>query len=294
MPPSPSRELSPRIAVITVSYGSANELEGFLASVPSASTEKVDTVVADNVPGGDEPVARLAKAHQARYLGLNENVGYGRAVNAAVETLPRNVEWMLVSNPDVRLTEGVLDTLIAAGNESVEIGSVGPKILTQEGAVYPSARTVPSLRTGVGHAIFGNRWVNNPWTRAYRRESANPPEKRDAGWLSGACLLVRRSAFAEIGGFDPGFFMYFEDVDLGYRLGKAGYRVVYEPAATVTHSGGHSTSSESARMIAVHHESARRFLNKKYSGAVLWPVRAVLMLGLKLRSAFMRRTVGHE
>jgi N-acetylglucosaminyl-diphospho-decaprenol L-rhamnosyltransferase len=289
MPSRPSRELPPRVAVITVSFSSANELEGFLASVSSASTSPIDTVIADNKPGGDVPVAQLAKRHGARYLGLDENVGYGRAVNAAEATLADSVEWMLVSNPDVNLTPGVLDTLVAAGDENVDIGSVGPRILTPEGAVYPSARSVPSLRTGIGHAIFGNRWVNNPWTRAYRRENGNAPERREAGWLSGACLLIRRTAFVELGGFDPGFFMYFEDVDLGYRLGKAGYRIVYEPAAIVTHSGGHSTSSDSTKMIAVHHESARRFLNKKYSGAIFWPVRAVLMLGLKLRLALVRR-----
>jgi N-acetylglucosaminyl-diphospho-decaprenol L-rhamnosyltransferase len=112
--------------------------------------------------------------------------------------------------------------------------------------------------------------------------------------LSGACVLVRKSAFDEIGGFDTGFFMYFEDVDLGYRLGKSGHRNVYEPAAVVTHTGAHSTNSDSGRMITAHHESARRFLNKKYSGPLLWPVRVVLRIGLQLRSALVRRHFNRE
>jgi N-acetylglucosaminyl-diphospho-decaprenol L-rhamnosyltransferase len=160
--------------------------------------------------------------------------------------------------------------------------------------VYPSARALPSLRTGIGHALFANIWLGNPWTRAYRRDSSSDPVRRDAGWLSGACVLVRKSAFDELGGFDDGYFMYFEDVDLGYRLGKAGYRNVYEPAAVVVHSGAHSTSDHSARMISVHHESARRFLTRKYSGWYLWPVRVALTVGLDLRSALLSRRATHH
>ncbi|MBC7724663.1 MAG: glycosyltransferase family 2 protein, partial [Burkholderiaceae bacterium] len=112
-------------------------------------------------------------------------------------------------------------------------------------------------------------------------------------WLSGACFLVRRSAFDSLGGFDPGFFMYFEDVDLGHRLGKAGFRNVYEPSATVTHSGAHSTTSDSGRMIEAHHASARRFLDKKYPGPALFPVRLALNIGLRLRAQIVRRRLDH-
>ena len=171
------------------------------------------------------------------------------------------------------------------------IASVGPALLTSEGEIYPSARVVPSLRNGVGHALFANLWVENPWTRAYRNDRTTMAIQRDAGWLSGACLLVRRTAFEALGGFDPGYFMYFEDVDLGYRFGKAGYRNVYAPSSVATHSGAHSTTTESARMISAHHASARRFLNRKYSGGWLWPVRVSLTIGLQLRSALLRRRI---
>jgi N-acetylglucosaminyl-diphospho-decaprenol L-rhamnosyltransferase len=172
-------------------------------------------------------------------------------------------------------------------------GGMNAAIMT-DGLVYPSARAIPSLRTGIGHALFANIWLANPWTRAYRNDTETTPVRRDAGWLSGACLLVRRSVFEQLGGFDPNFFMYFEDVDLGYRLGKLGYRNVYEPAATVIHTGAHSTEGESARMIAAHHESARRFLHKKYSGWYLLPVRIVLDLGLAVRSSALKRRAGHH
>lgn len=280
-----------RAAIVTVSYGSFEVLEGFLTSVPQSSAEPTTVIVADNKPEGDERVATLSREHAVTYLPLHANLGYGGAVNAAVETLPASVEWILVSNPDVSLEPGALDTLVATGDSDPRIGSVGPVVLTAEGEVYPSARSVPSLRNGVGHALLSNLWVDNPWSRAYRNDAEEPVERRDAGWLSGSCVLVRRTAFAELGGFDTGFFMYFEDVDLGYRLGSSGYRNVYEPAARVVHTGAHSTTSDSARMISAHHESARRFLNKKYAGWWLWPVRVVLTIGLRFRSALVRRSL---
>jgi N-acetylglucosaminyl-diphospho-decaprenol L-rhamnosyltransferase len=277
------------VAVITVSYGSDDVLPAFLDSIPGASSRAVLTVVADNRPEAGDLVERITVAHAARYLPLDRNRGYGGAVNAAVTTLPSSVRWILVSNPDVTLHPASLDVLVAAGETDDHIGSVGPALLTAEGEVYPSARAVPSLRTGIGHAMFVNLWAGNPWTRAYRRDAAVDGITRDAGWLSGACLLVRRSALDELDGFDDGFFMYFEDVDLGFRLGRAGYRNVYLPQAVAVHTGAHSTNSESAAMVRVHHTSAKRFLGKKYRGWRLAPVRLALRAGLAVRSALVVR-----
>ena len=284
----------PRIAVVTVSYGSADVLSHFLDSLADASSESIDIVIADNKPDGSEQVPDLALASNATYLPMGSNKGYGYAINAAVQSITHPIDWILVSNPDLIMGPRSIDALVAVGDEDSTIGSVGPATFTNAGDLYPSARAVPSLRNGVGHALYANLWIGNPWSRAYRNDSGNSMQRRDAGWLSGACVLVRKSAFDELNGFDPGFFMYFEDVDLGYRLGKLGYRNVYEPAATVTHTGAHSTNSDSNLMIAAHHDSARRFLNKKYSGTLLWPLRVVLALGLNLRSMLTRRKSRHQ
>jgi N-acetylglucosaminyl-diphospho-decaprenol L-rhamnosyltransferase len=283
-----------RVAAITVSYGSLAVLPALLASIEEASAKPITVVVADNRAIEDENAADVTSAFGARYVALPRNVGYGSAINAAAATLSPSIEWILVVNPDVVLRAGVIDVLVNAGSEDERIASVGPLTLTSEGNVYPSARAVPSLRTGVGHALFANLWLGNPWTRAYRNDTANEPVRRDAGWLSGACVLVRRSVFDQLGGFDEGYFMYFEDVDLGFRLGRAGYRNVYEPSAVVTHTGAHSTTSESGRMISAHHDSARRFLSRKYSGPWLWPIRVGLTIGLHLRSALVRRRVSRQ
>jgi len=283
---APRETSAPRLGVVTVSYSSDDVLRGLLASIPDAAREPVAVVVADNLPSEGD-AAGIATEFGADYLPLPENPGYGGAANAAAARLPASVEWLLVVNPDAVLGPGSIATLAARGASDPTIGAVGPLVRNADGTVYPSARAVPSLRTGVGHAMLGPVWPGNPWTRAYRKDSDEAPRVRDAGWLSGSCELVRRSAFDEIGGFDEGYFMYFEDVDLGVRLARAGYRNVYEPAAEVVHTGAHSTGQASERMIRAHHDSARRFLSRKYPGPVLWPVRVVLSLGLRLRSAWI-------
>ena len=283
MPSQPSPDAAPRVGVVTVSFGSDLVLPGLLDSIPGAVLGPFALVVADNQPHVGASAA-LAAAAGGTYVPLPDNPGYGAGMNAGVALLPPSVEWVLIANPDVTLGAGSVAALVARGDTDPEIASVGPVVRTAEGEVYPSARSVPSIRTGVGHALFSGIWPSNPWTAAYRNDTETVPTLRDSGWLSGSCQLVRRSAFEELGGFDDTYFMYFEDVDLGFRFRRAGYRNVYEPAAEVTHSGAHSTGRDSARMIVAHHASARRFIERKYPGAILWPVRSVLATGLRIRS----------
>ena len=107
--------------------------------------------------------------------------------------------------------------------------------------------------------------------------------------------MVRRSVFDQLKGFDETYFMYFEDVDLGYRISQIGLRNVYEPKAVVVHTGAHSTQGEeSARMIRAHHASAKKFLFKKYSGPLLFPIRVVLSLGLGMRARLEEFRTDHR
>ncbi|PZE68277.1 dTDP-Rha--alpha-D-GlcNAc-pyrophosphate polyprenol alpha-3-L-rhamnosyltransferase [Curtobacterium sp. MCBD17_021] len=269
--------------MVTVSYNSGDVLPPFLTSTAQASAAGVEVVVVDNDSADVDALRAVTEAAGARFLALGENRGYGAAVNRAVATLPPDVRWVLVSNPDVVLGPGALDRLVATADADPSIGAVGPRLLEPDGAVYPSARLVPSLRTGLGHAAFANVWPGNPWTRRYRQDGEHGG-RRDAGWLSGACVLVRRDVFDRLGGFDEGYFMYFEDVDLGWRIGRLGLRNVYEPDATATHIGGTATQGASERMRRAHHESAYRFLARKYPAWWLWPLRVVLKTALTVRA----------
>ncbi|GAA3153963.1 glycosyltransferase family 2 protein [Blastococcus jejuensis] len=264
-----------RVAVVTYSPGEA--LEEFVSSLRRATVRPVDVVLADNGSTDGVP-ERVAAAHgDVRLLPTGGNVGYGAAANAALADL--RTGWALVANPDLRFEDGAVDELLAAAQRWPRAATLGPAIRTPQGELYPSARDLPSLSTGIGHAALGWLWPANPWTARYRRERDEPRE-RPAGWLSGSCFLVDMAAFHSVGGFDPAFFMYFEDVDLAERLTRKGWLHVYVPSAVVTHEGGHATSREPRRMLRVHHTSAMRYLSAQYPLRRHAPLRWALRAGL--------------
>lgn len=271
------------LAVVTVTYSPGETLERFLDTLAKATTRPVRVVLADNgsVDGAPERAAERAGVDLLRTGG---NLGYGAAANRGVAALPIDIGWVVVANPDLEWDIGALDTLLAAAQRWPRGGAFGPLIRQPDGAVYPSARLLPSLGRGIGHAVLGRLWPGNPWTRAYQ-QSDRAVAERVAGWLSGSCLLLRREAFESVGGFDPRYFMYFEDVDLGDRLARAGWANVYVPSAEVTHLGGHATAKASARMLAAHHRSAYQYLADRHRGMgwlpVLWAIKAGLTLRLK-------------
>ena len=281
--------MSQSVLVITVVYNTGDVLGSFLDSLAASTAEPPDVIVVDN-SSADLTVERKAvRAYGARLIELHENVGYGAGIAAGVQEAGAGYDYLLITNPDVVFTTGALEALIAAASELPPAGSLGPRILDSTGAVYPSARNLPSLRTGIGHALLGRAWPNNPWSRSYRSDRSYGAERRPAGWLSGACLLVRRSAYEAVGGFDPSYFMYFEDVDFGARLSEAGWQNIYVPSAVVTHTGAHSTSRSAHRMERVHHDSAYLYLSRRYSAWYLLPVRGILRVALAARQWWVVR-----
>nr|WP_026204786.1 glycosyltransferase family 2 protein [Actinomycetospora chiangmaiensis] len=286
--PGPITPYGDDLAVVVVTYSPGDSLPAFLDSLADATTRRPTVVLADNGSTDGVPEAAAA-AGRAQLLPMGENLGYGAAANRAVAGLPAGTGWVLVSNPDIVLGPKSLDLLLEAADRWPRAGSLGPLIRT-DGEVYPSARLVPSLGRGVGHAVFGAVWPRNPWTRSYRQEGS--VAERTAGWLSGSCVLLRREAWDSVDGFDPRFFMYFEDVDLGDRLGRAGWLNVYVPDAEVVHTGGHATETDvptSARMLREHHRSAYRFLADRYRGARWAPLRVGLRAALGVRARWSTR-----
>lgn len=285
------RDYGDGLAVVTVTYSPGATLDTFLDSLAGATTRaEVPVVLADNgsVDGAPERAAR--ERDEVTFLPIGENVGYGAAANRGVASLDERYGWVVVANPDLEWGPGSLDALLEAGRRHPRAGSLGPLIREPSGAVYPSARETPSLVAGAGHAALGPVWPGNPWSVAYRRAGEDLTE-RGAGWLSGSCLLLRRTAFDSVDGFDARYFMYFEDVDLGERLGLAGWRNVYVPSAEVVHVGGVSTGKPevSARMLAEHHRSAYRYLADRHRGPLRAPLRAALRAGLAVRAGLASR-----
>ena len=144
---------------------------------------------------------------------------------------------------------------------------MGPAVRNPDGSRYPSARTVPSLGDAVRHGVLGLVRPDNPATRRYRQLDVDPGVARDVDWVSGAAVWLRRRALEAVGGWDEGYFMYVEDVDLCWRLRRIGWRVAYEPAAEVLHVQGVSADRHPYRMIVEHHRSLLRFASKRWRGA---------------------------
>lgn len=286
------------LPVVAVTYSPGPHLERFLASLSLATERPVSVLLADNGSTDGTPEAAVERYPNVRLLPTGANLGYGTAVNRTVAQLSDRLseegeawldDWVIVANPDVQWGPGSIDALLDAAARWPRAGALGPLIRDPDGSVYPSARHLPSLVRGSMHAVLGPLWPNNPWTAAYRQERLEPSE-RPVGWLSGSCLLVRRSAFNQIGGFDERYFMYMEDVDLGDRLGKAGWLSVYVPSAEVLHHKGHSTGRDPASHLAAHHRSTYIFLADRHAGWWRAPLRWVLRVSLAVRSRLMVRS----
>ncbi|ORV92498.1 glycosyltransferase family 2 protein [Mycolicibacterium iranicum] len=256
--------MSDELFVVTVTYSPGPHLDRFLATLAHATDRPVTVIMADNGSTDGAPEAAAERYPNATLFRTGGNLGYGTAVNRAVSEYGLgSQEFFIVANPDVQWGPRSIDLLLEAAARWPRAGSLGPLIRDPDGSIYPSARHLPSIVRGGMHAVVGPVWKSNPWTAAYRQERTDPSE-RAVGWLSGSCLLLRGSAYADIGGFDERYFMYMEDVDLGDRLGKAGWQNVYVPSAEVLHAKGHATGRDPARNLAAHHVSTYTFLADRY------------------------------
>jgi N-acetylglucosaminyl-diphospho-decaprenol L-rhamnosyltransferase len=289
--------VSDELVVVTVTYSPGPHLGRFLASLSHATDRPVTVIMADNGSTDGAPEQALESYPNVRLMHTGANLGYGTAVNRAVAEIGPEAEFFVVANPDVQWGAGCIDVLLEAAGRWPRAGALGPLIHDPDGSIYPSARHLPSLIRGGMHAVVGPFWKTNPWTAEYRQERTEPSE-RPVGWLSGSCLLLRRSAFDEVSGFDERYFMYMEDVDLGDRLGKAGWQNVYVPSAEILHDKGHATGRDPARNLAAHHESTYTFLAdrhpKRWQAPLRWTIRVALAAraGLVVRNSRRMRAKG--
>jgi N-acetylglucosaminyl-diphospho-decaprenol L-rhamnosyltransferase len=250
------------VSVVLVTYESAEDLAACLATLPAAAgPHELEVVVVDNA-------SRDGSAEIARRLGVKvlenpANLGLSRAIDlgAAATDAP----WLLLVNPDTRLAPGALARLLATAAADPTIGCVGPHLRNSDGSEYPTGRRFPSILVGALHAALGTVWPGNPATRHYHMADLDRSRPVPVDWVSGACMLLRREAYEAAGRFDAGYFMYFEEMDFCLRLARAGWRVVYDPGAEVTHILGGSTRSAPYRKVWNHHRSALRFYCRRYA-----------------------------
>jgi N-acetylglucosaminyl-diphospho-decaprenol L-rhamnosyltransferase len=275
------------VAAVVVNHDAGETLSRCVASLRADNATEV--IVVDNA-SSDGSTDALGVFPTLRVVRTGANLGYGSGANRGVSAT--GAELVLVSNSDVVVHPGTLATLAAALGADPTVAIAGPCIVGAAGERYPSARRFPSMTVAAGHALLGRLAPDNRFSRRYRMADLDPATVTTVDWVSGACFMVRRRAMEELGGFDEGYFMYVEDLDLCWRAHRAGWRVAYVPAAAVTHLQGVSTARRPYRMLLAHHRSAFRFASRSTSP---WRRAALpgvaLVLGLRLAAECARQAL---
>jgi len=246
------------IAVVIVNFNTGDWLARCLASIEAARGDiAAEVVVIDNASSDGSADAaeaagvRLIRNATNRYLSPAWNQG-------AAET---DSPFLLFLNPDTEWFHGTLADLVAVARANPRAGIVGPMLRNPDGTVYPSGRRFPSLANAVGHAFVSPITRDNRFTRRYEMEGWDRTTERQVDWVSGACMLFPRSAFDEMRGFDEGFPLYAEELDIATRLRDAGWSVVFTPVVEVIHAVGISTGGNRRphRLVVMHSASLYRY-----------------------------------
>ena len=277
---------APVVSVCTVNWDTRNDLRTLLRSLRGEVRGLVEVIVVDN--GSTDGSAAMVRARfpWVHLLANPNNRGYARASNQAMAAARGRYFFLL--NPDARVHPGCLQRLVRFLDEHPRAAAAGPRVLNPDGSLQHSCRRFPSFTAGLfRHTPLGWLWPNNRFTRAYLMRDWNHQIAREADWLSGAAVCLRREAVEQVGPLDEGYFMFCEDVDWGYRARQAGWDLWYVPEAVVTHAIGRATDQRVFRMVLAFHRSMRRFYWKHYAARWPWALRWVPPVGIRLRALFV-------
>ena len=241
------------------------------------SAGPAELVVVDNRSRDDSIALLHAEFPAVHVIRAPGNVGYARGANLGIAATRAPI--VAVLNPDTHLDGGAGAAMLDRLDSQPRVAACGPRLKNTDGTDYPGAREIPGIGVAVMHGLLGLWWPANPFTRKYRQLDADPARPRAVDWVSGAAVWLRRDALDAVGGWDERYFMYLEDADLCWRLRTAGWDIAYDPAATVWHVQGASTSRRPYRMLFAHHRSAWQFAKRRLTGwrVVLLPFAAVYL-----------------
>ena len=225
-----------RVAVVVVSWNSAPDLPACLQSL-AALTLHAEVVVVDNASTDGSAEAARATLPSATVIEGGENLGFARASNRGwrATTAP----FVLFLNPDAMLEPGAVEALMALLETRADVGIVGPATRNADGTPQVSfgPDLTPLSEWRQRRLVRGVR-ARDP--EVLRAVEATMAHEHEPDWVSGSCLLARRTVLERLSGFDERFFLYEEDVDLCVRARQSGFRVVFTPTARVTHGLGRS------------------------------------------------------
>jgi GT2 family glycosyltransferase len=277
----------PEIAAILVNYNAGGELARALRSIADEMVGRSwEAFVVDNASSDGSGASVADFAPMVQLVQNTANVGFSRGVNQglAASTAP----LVLIMNPDCRLVAGAVAILRSVLDARPDCAIVGPRVLNPDGSVQGSARGDPDMLTGLfGRTALLGRLV--PFLPVAKRNVVAEEAIRSGeqsvmvDWLSGACMLARRTALEQVGGFDERFFLYWEDADLCRRLRLHGHHVRYVPSATAIHRVGQSSRTARTFAIRAFHRSAYLYYATHVAPAPLNPKRALARAILNTR-----------
>lgn len=242
-----------RVSVLMVNFNGGEVLEDCVQKLMARRADWHELIIADN-GSSDGSVARLEKSYpEIKTLRLGANLGFGTANNRAAAMAEG--EYLLLLNSDAWPEEGCLPALRRALDQDPGLAWVSPRL------IYPDGR--PQFHWGPTTSIIGeaqqklrNLFESRAWVHRLK--------PKNAGWFTAACGMVRRRAFEAVGGFDEGFFLYFEDVDLCLRLRRAGWRLDDRLEATAAHVKGGSQDGAGDPSAGLHYRLAQARYYRKH------------------------------
>jgi len=275
-----------RVAAIVINRNTCDFLRDCLFSIEAQDfSGGISTWVVDNGSTDGSAGMVISEFPSVNLVWNSRNIGYARACNRGIE-LTRE-PYTLLLNSDVVLSPGAVAELVGFLDRNPRAGVVGPKVLNSDGSLQYSCRKFPSIKESFTHAFVGLFRAENPRSSSYKMLDVDHEAEMEVDWVSGAFMAIRRDAFSGAGPFDEGYYMYVEDVDLCWRMRRAGWTVNYLPAAAAVHHVGMSGRFVPTRMVFYHHRSMLRFHRKTYEGPWRRLVNAVVATGVAARFALI-------
>lgn len=247
------------VSIIIVNYNGCALTRQCLGSIREHITGPVEVVVVDNASSDDSRQVLPGLFPNVRFLWLDDNRGFGYANNRGAECATGDILFFL--NNDTILTSDPLSALIDRFTTDADCGIAAPKLLNRDGSFQLSFGEFPDILTEAR-----TRSISRDPSAIRRLEpQQTAPVRKD--WVTGAALLIRRTMFKNIGGFDERFFMYYEDSDLCKRVADTGASVWYCPSVSVIHLGGSSYTKKDPRISLEYRKSQLLYYRNHHSPA---------------------------
>ena len=233
----------------------------------------LEVIVVDNGSGDGSVQVVRRQFPEVRVMENLKNAGFARANNQAIAA--SRGRYILLLNSDTRVIRGALSSLLEFMEDHPDAGGAGARVLNPDGTLQVSCFPFPTLSREFWYLLH----LDLVWPYAeYRMARWEQDTARFVDVLLGACLMLRRESLGQVGSLDEDFFMYSEEVDLCYRLHKAGWRLYWVPEAEVVHYGGQSTKQAAEEMFLQLYRSKVMFFRKHYGNRWANLYKAILFI----------------